>query len=111
LEESNSPGFREGSLAHYLEANQLRLARNWVLAYLPEDVLAELGLPPDHNQRLTNRDLSSYNLTGMDLRGASLSDIKGLTLEQLAAAITDEMTMSMLPYYLEKPQPKKPEAK
>jgi uncharacterized protein YjbI with pentapeptide repeats len=92
-----------------LEPEQLRPARNWVLAFLPENLLTKLGLPPDHNSRLAKRDLSSYDLTGMDLRKAYLSDVKGLTREQLAAAITDETTT--LPDYLKKPQVTKPEAK
>ncbi len=132
-----------------LKAEQLRPARNWVLAYLPVDELQKLSLPPDHNQRLESHDLSSYNLAGMDLReamiylmnlqgvnfhgtnleeaifydcnlekanlekanlkGANFTRAKGLTREQLAGALNvDE---NLLPDYLKKPQPEKPESK
>jgi uncharacterized protein YjbI with pentapeptide repeats len=96
-------------MALSLKAEQLRPARNWVLAYLPGHLPEELGLPQNHNYKLEQRDLSSYNLAGMDLRGANLSEIKGLTREQLAVAKVDEETV--LPDYLNKPQPEKSRTK
>ena len=56
--------------AKNLEDHQVRQARNWVLAFLPEAILGKPGLPPGHNQKLKYKDLSGYNLEGADLRGA-----------------------------------------
>jgi uncharacterized protein YjbI with pentapeptide repeats len=72
-----------------LEAEQLRQGRNWVLAFLPKEILEKLGLPPDHNQRLKEKNLSSYNFSGLDLRRAIFinmnlkrADFSGANLEK-----------------------------
>lgn len=119
--------------AEDLEIEQLRPARNWILAYLPEDLLEELVdnqvVPRNHNERLAKKDLSYYNLAGMDLReavfykfnlhganftganlkGSDLSGALGLTQEQLAPAIMDDTTKR--PDYLPKPATEKSEPK
>lgn len=75
-------------MAEELKAEQVRPARNWVLSYLPKDISEKLGLPPNHNHRLAQKDLSTYNLAGMDLRGANflrmnlqMANLSGANLE------------------------------
>jgi uncharacterized protein YjbI with pentapeptide repeats len=71
-----------------LVKNQVIQAKSWPLAIFDTGLLKELGLPPDHIERLRNRDLSGYNLEGVDLREASLlgfnlkqANLKGARLE------------------------------
>ena len=126
------------TLARNLEVEQIRLARNWVLAFLPEDLVEDLAdnqvVPHNHNYRLKHEDLHDYNLTGMDLGGAvfykfnlhganfaganlkganfegvNLRGALGLTKDQIASAIIDIDTK--LPEYLKKPQQEKPVSK
>ncbi len=52
--------------------------RNWMLASYSDDLLKELGLPPDHNERVEKKDLSGANLSEADLDGA---DLKGFNLQ------------------------------
>ena len=68
-----------------LEAEQLEQARNWPLAKYDESQLADPYLPfhgrgigPDLNERLQSdkRDLSEYDLSHVDLRGANLAHFK-----------------------------------
>jgi uncharacterized protein YjbI with pentapeptide repeats len=69
---------------HGLSRERLQNASNWVLAFYSEDVLEELKLPPDHNKRVLDKNLSGANLQGLkliwadlreaDLRGADLRD-------------------------------------
>ncbi len=56
-----------------LFASQVKIARNWGLAFYSKDFLKELGLPPNHNERLKRKNLSQYDLQGADLQGADLS--------------------------------------
>lgn len=70
-----------------VSGHQVRQARNWVLAYLPEYMLANLGLPQDHNRRLRDHNLSGDHfdkLVGLDLRGASFSfmNLQGANLKE-----------------------------
>jgi uncharacterized protein YjbI with pentapeptide repeats len=51
--------------------------RNWILARWPQDVLSDIGLPDNHNERVTRKDFQEYNLdshvfSGFDLLGANL---------------------------------------
>ena len=65
-----------------LEGEQLEQARNWPLANYDDSQLADPNLPfhkrgigADHNDRLQSdkRDLSGYDLSNVDLRGANLT--------------------------------------
>ncbi len=38
-----------------LTASQVKVAKNWKLAFYRKDFLKELGLPPDHNERLKEK--------------------------------------------------------
>ncbi len=38
-----------------LTASQVKVAKNWKLAFYRKEFLKELGLPPDHNERLTKK--------------------------------------------------------
>jgi uncharacterized protein YjbI with pentapeptide repeats len=72
-----------------LEKDQIILTIGWPLAFFNDaSLLKELGLPPDHNERLKKKDQSGYNLEGVDLRGAGLrefnlkqANLKGTRLE------------------------------
>lgn len=71
-----------------LEAAQIKEARAWLLADCDPPVLAALGLPPDHRERLQRRDLRGYDLRGIDLRGGHLqsfdlrhADLRGARLQ------------------------------
>ena len=41
--------------AEGLTASQVKTARNWELAFYGDDFLNELGLPPDHNERVKKK--------------------------------------------------------
>ena len=66
-----------------LDIEQLRQARNWVLASYDSSSLAQLRLSADHNQKITSKDLSHFDfrasnlmnadLTGMDLSNSNLA--------------------------------------
>jgi uncharacterized protein YjbI with pentapeptide repeats len=82
----NGTDFRK---AINLEKNQVIQAKCWPLAFFDANLLEALGLPPDHNERLKKRDLSSYNLEGANLRRAELykfnlqqANLKGAHLER-----------------------------
>jgi len=38
-----------------LTASQVKQAKNWKLAFYPDDFLEKLGLPPDHNETLPDK--------------------------------------------------------
>ncbi len=38
-----------------LTASQVKKAKNWKLAFYSDDLLKELGLPPDHNERVKEK--------------------------------------------------------
>ncbi len=38
-----------------LTASQVKVAKNWKLAFYRKDFLKELGLPPDHNEKVTKK--------------------------------------------------------
>ena len=38
-----------------LTAPQVKIARNWKLAFYDDDSLKKLGLPPDHNERVKKK--------------------------------------------------------
>jgi uncharacterized protein YjbI with pentapeptide repeats len=73
--------------ARGLKEDQVRRARIWVLAYLPEELLEKLSLPKDHNQRLRDLNLSGDHfdkLVGLDLRGAwfFFKNLQGANLKE-----------------------------
>ena len=87
--------------ARGLTKQQLQAARNWVLAFYSQDILNALGLPLDHNARISKKDLRGYmlrganlkqadlegfNLADADLQGAALHEARGLPKQQLRAA-------------------------
>ncbi len=41
--------------ARNLTASQVKKAKNWQLAFYSDDLLKELGLPPDHNERVKKK--------------------------------------------------------
>ena len=41
--------------ANGLTASQVKDAKNWELAFYGKDLLKELGLPPDHNERVKKK--------------------------------------------------------
>ncbi len=41
--------------AQALTASQIKAAKNWKLAFYSDDFLTELGLPPDHNERVKEK--------------------------------------------------------
>ena len=41
--------------AQGLTASQIKAAKNWKLAFYSDDFLKELGLPPDHNERVKKK--------------------------------------------------------
>jgi uncharacterized protein YjbI with pentapeptide repeats len=52
--------------------DQIVKATCWPLAFYDKYLAEEIGLPADHSDRLQRRDLSGYQLPGVDLRGALL---------------------------------------
>jgi len=111
LEEANLTGahLEEATLfkAHLEEVTLLK-------AHLEEADLGEThmegaGLDAAHLEgtyiaeaHLEGVDLFGAHLKKTDIRGANLTDVVGLTREQLESAITDERTM--LPHYLRAPK-------
>jgi len=113
--------------AHLREVRNLTVAQiqsttNYILAELSDQHLQELGLPPDHNEKVGNGDLSHYDLSKLDLRKAELNSfnleeatfdntrLEGATLlesnftqAQLNQACVDEHTK--LPKGLTRPEP------
>ena len=67
-----------------LTKKRLQRAKNWVLAYYSRDVLNAFGLPSDHNDRITMRNLSGYSLQRMNLNGADLQgfNLHGANLQE-----------------------------
>jgi BTB/POZ domain-containing protein KCTD9 len=72
-----------------INKNTLRGARNWMLAFYSKDVLAILGLPPDHNKRINDKTLSRYKLREGNFQGAELqradlrkADLRGAKLQK-----------------------------
>jgi uncharacterized protein YjbI with pentapeptide repeats len=51
--------------AKYITSKQIKSAEDWQLAYFSEQLINELGLPTNHNENLSKRDLSGYNLSGI----------------------------------------------
>ncbi len=49
LQEANLRG------AKALTASQIKAAKNWELAFYSDDFLKELGLPPDHNEKVKKK--------------------------------------------------------
>jgi len=77
-----------------LETAQLRdKARLWVLAYYDERMIRELKLPLDHNNRLKDKDLSSYDLRRLNLAKADLSGMN-LTWARLQRSNFSEADLS-----------------
>ncbi len=58
-----------------LNQTQLHRGRTWILARYSPDLLASLGLPDNHDAKVLHRDLSHYQLPGVDLAGASLAGL------------------------------------
>ncbi len=91
---------------------KLLTTKTWILALYDEGKIHELALPPDHNQKVnqknfSNADLRMANLQGANLQGANLqgaklqganlqgADLRGvnnLDQEQLGLASIDEET-------------------
>ena len=58
---ADDTGATSGSLLH---------SRNWLLAHYNAQQMTDLGLPTDHDERLTARDFSGYQLENLDLHGS-----------------------------------------
>ena len=67
-----------------IDITEIRKTKNWALAQYDSDQLKELGLPPEHSERLATSDLSGYKLPGADLRDADLcnTDLGGIDLRE-----------------------------
>ena len=67
-----------------LDKEELLRAKNYKLAYYSKEWLAELDLPPDHNDRVKNSSLKNYPLQEADLRNANLhgANLKGAKLHK-----------------------------
>lgn len=65
-----------------LTLSELYSAKNWLYAQYGEAVLKSLNLPPDHNEKIKNKDMSNYRLQGANLQGAVLAgfDLTGADL-------------------------------
>jgi uncharacterized protein YjbI with pentapeptide repeats len=57
-----------------VDAKEVKRARNWLRAFYPDDVLKQLDLRKDHNERVRNRNFSRYALRGLSLREADFRD-------------------------------------
>jgi len=57
-----------------LDRWQLSEAHNATLAFYSPVLLTALKLPPDHNERLKDRNLAQYDLSGANLQGAKLAE-------------------------------------
>lgn len=55
-----------------LTRQQIIMAKNWPLAFYSSDILQQLGLPNDHNERIQRKDLSGLNLPGVALIDSDL---------------------------------------
>jgi uncharacterized protein YjbI with pentapeptide repeats len=64
--------------AQGLTGDQIKVAKNWQLAFYDQELLSELGLPRNHNQLLNGKNFSRYNLSRANLEGANLT---GFNLE------------------------------
>ena len=80
-----------------LTAGDLYSANNWLQAKFGGDILDSLGLPPDHNERITRRDLSGADLQGANLENVSLAgfNLSGTNLRgaNLSGAILDSANL------------------
>jgi uncharacterized protein YjbI with pentapeptide repeats len=70
-------------------ADQVKAAANHMLSFLDADIIANLGLPKDHNERLEANDLREYDLSRANLRRCDLSGVS-LVRANLAAAQLNE---------------------
>ncbi len=70
--------------AKHLYKDQVRSARCWPLAKYSPEMLKSLGLPPEHNKNIENKNFSGYQLPEADLSGASLLDfnLRGANLQR-----------------------------
>jgi uncharacterized protein YjbI with pentapeptide repeats len=58
-----------------LYAETVRAGKTWILAKYDAHLRRDLGLPPDHNDRVEKKDLQGRWLKDLDLTGADLSEI------------------------------------
>ena len=67
-----------------LTVAQIQSTTHYILAFLSDQHLQELGLPPDHNKKLATRDLINYDLNNLDLRKANLTgfNLEGATFDK-----------------------------
>lgn len=67
-----------------LTANDIRKARNWILALYDKDMLNRLGLRSDHNERIDKKKLRNAKLFDVNLQAADLEgfDLRGANLER-----------------------------
>ena len=66
-----------------LPVSQILSTSNYILAELSNEHLQELGIGLDHNKKIEMRDLSHYNLNGLNLKKAYLNgfNLEGATFE------------------------------
>ena len=60
--------------AENLTKGQLQTARLWALSYYDEEQIVALKLPPDHNDRVREKNFSGYDFQGRNLWSANLSE-------------------------------------
>jgi uncharacterized protein YjbI with pentapeptide repeats len=113
-----------------LEPNQVKLSRGWPLAKYSPDLLTELKLPKDHNDRLNRKDFSEYDLVhvyftkcsllnfifkdahlewtnfrGADLKGADLSgaQLHGANLRLAKGLTREQLRQAKLGHFTQLP--------
>jgi|GEM_PF-3541362 len=52
-----------------LSRAQIMQARNWPFAQYSDEVVSDLGLPPEHNAMVRSNTFRGYDLRGLDMRG------------------------------------------
>ena len=67
----------------------LRKTDNWLYAQYGGAILDSLNLPTDHNQKVMANDLSGYNLSGINFRGATLAGFNFSGANLQSADLTD----------------------
>jgi uncharacterized protein YjbI with pentapeptide repeats len=65
-----------------LTAAALKTARHWDKAYYDDDLLQQLGLPPDHNKKLEEEQKRQEQRKGSPAVGTAAPNTQGATLEE-----------------------------